>query len=535
MSHRLFICCCKGFFRDDNRDELYTLLDVDRRATAADIKRAFRNKSLQMHPDKLNQRGQEVTEQDRADFQRMKSAYDVLSDPQKRELYDQLGETGMLMMEDPFAAKDNMVKNFLRMGTRDRLRLVIFALLFVGAVLLWPILFCIKVDGELTASWVVLWIPLWIYDALGLWYFVYLVSLGKIEAPEGLEEGWTDPYPLPLRVLALVKWTLLVVFQVFLTLRLDDDISWSYFAVGAPLLIWMLLHFVGHLHEATKPLPQVRSEESILDEEDGGVSADAEKREQAVAKRREARSATVKDCVWMLQLIFLIIKVDDDVGWSWWLVFLPTWFVLFGQLVSYYVDYSLARSLAAGTEGKAEEDMTQEEKVRVVAASQLIVHATTSCCCWAFTFVTVVLAVNAIAGADYSAFVIFIPQFIILGTLLCCVTCFICCTREFPDMDEEDGPDQETGGTSQHAPASYGTYNPPPVPGGAAGSKESPSFSANPAGGSTVIAMPPPPPGDASEGLNGGGSRTPAAVAPAPRPVPASTPAPENQADGGID
>lgn len=32
--------------------------------------------------------------------------FQVLSDPQKRELYDQLGETGMLMMEDPFAAKD---------------------------------------------------------------------------------------------------------------------------------------------------------------------------------------------------------------------------------------------------------------------------------------------------------------------------------------------------------------------------------------------------------------------------------------------
>lgn len=30
----------------------------------------------------------------------------VLSDPQKREVYDQLGETGMMMMEDPFAAKD---------------------------------------------------------------------------------------------------------------------------------------------------------------------------------------------------------------------------------------------------------------------------------------------------------------------------------------------------------------------------------------------------------------------------------------------
>lgn len=50
---------------------------MNKRATPAEIKRAYRNKSLQMHPDKLNQRGQEVTEKDRADFQRMKAAYDV--------------------------------------------------------------------------------------------------------------------------------------------------------------------------------------------------------------------------------------------------------------------------------------------------------------------------------------------------------------------------------------------------------------------------------------------------------------------------
>ena len=30
----------------------------------------------------------------------------MLSDPEKRELYDQMGETGMILMEDPFAAKD---------------------------------------------------------------------------------------------------------------------------------------------------------------------------------------------------------------------------------------------------------------------------------------------------------------------------------------------------------------------------------------------------------------------------------------------
>eukprot|EP00903_Cladosiphon_okamuranus_P020638 g18948.t1 len=533
MSHRLFICCCKGFFRDENRDELYTLLDVNKRATPAEIKRAYRNKSLQMHPDKLNQRGQEVTDKDRADFQRMKAAYDVLSDPQKRELYDQLGETGMLMMEDPFAAKDNMVKNFLRMGTRDRLRLVIFVLLFVGAVLLWPILFCAKVDGDTSASWVALWTPLWIYNALGLWYFVYLVSLGKIKAPEGMEEGWTDPYPLPLRVLALVKWTLLVLFQIFLTMRLDNDIDWSYAAVGSPLLIWMGLQLFGHAYEATRPAPPDRSDESMLNEEEGGIPPDQEKREQAIAKRTEARYAVGKDCIWMLQLVFLVIKLDEDVDWSWWVVFLPTWFVLFGQLLGYYVDYSLAKKLAQGTEGKEEEDLTQEEKERIADASQLIVHATTSCCCWGFTFVTVVLAVNAIAGADYSAFVIFIPQFVIAGTLLCCMVCFICCVRDLPDMDGDGVPDHEEGGSGvtapPHAPASYGTYNPPNVTSGA-GAKGSPASSnPNAGGGATVITMPPPPPSGSSQQVEVASTPAP------PRPVPASTPAPENQADGGID
>lgn len=48
----------------------------------------------------------------------------------------------------------------------------------------------------------------------GLYYYVYLVSLGRIKPPEGMEEQWVDPFPLPLKVLALVKWILIVLFQV---------------------------------------------------------------------------------------------------------------------------------------------------------------------------------------------------------------------------------------------------------------------------------------------------------------------------------
>ncbi|CAN0421978.1 unnamed protein product, partial [Ascophyllum nodosum] len=99
MAQRLFICCCKGFLRDQKRDELYHLLEVDRRATAAEIKSAFRNKSLELHPDKLAQRGQRVIKEGKADFVNFKHAYDVLSDPVKRDLYNQVGETGMAIME----------------------------------------------------------------------------------------------------------------------------------------------------------------------------------------------------------------------------------------------------------------------------------------------------------------------------------------------------------------------------------------------------------------------------------------------------
>ncbi|CAM9349805.1 unnamed protein product [Choristocarpus tenellus] len=101
----LAICCCKDFFRgDEDRDGLYNALEVDRSATQVEIKQAYKNMSLQIHPDKITQRGLEVTTVDKEKYQRMKESYDVLSNPQKRELYDQLGETGMNMMDDPVAS-----------------------------------------------------------------------------------------------------------------------------------------------------------------------------------------------------------------------------------------------------------------------------------------------------------------------------------------------------------------------------------------------------------------------------------------------
>jgi molecular chaperone DnaJ len=65
------------------KDDLYIILEVGRTASVNDIKRAFRKLARRYHPD-INPG--DLQAEDR--FKRITEAYDVLSDPLKREFYD---------------------------------------------------------------------------------------------------------------------------------------------------------------------------------------------------------------------------------------------------------------------------------------------------------------------------------------------------------------------------------------------------------------------------------------------------------------
>ena len=68
---------------------LYEILGVGKDATDAEIKKAYRKKALKCHPDKFP--GDEAkTEM----FQELKHAYEELSNPALRAIYDDTGETG---------------------------------------------------------------------------------------------------------------------------------------------------------------------------------------------------------------------------------------------------------------------------------------------------------------------------------------------------------------------------------------------------------------------------------------------------------
>lgn len=70
--------------------DYYEVLGVDKNATLDDIKKAYRKKAIQYHPDK-NPGNKEAEEK----FKEAAEAYSVLSDADKRARYDKFGHAGM--------------------------------------------------------------------------------------------------------------------------------------------------------------------------------------------------------------------------------------------------------------------------------------------------------------------------------------------------------------------------------------------------------------------------------------------------------
>lgn len=102
-------------------EDYYVTLGLSRNATLEEIKTSYRRLALKFHPDK-NPGNQEAEEK----FKRLSEAYQVLSDTEKRQLYDLYGHAGLAGLdvggfggfEDIFSSFGEVFEDFFGFGRR---------------------------------------------------------------------------------------------------------------------------------------------------------------------------------------------------------------------------------------------------------------------------------------------------------------------------------------------------------------------------------------------------------------------------------
>jgi len=270
----------------------YGTLGVPSDAHVDDIRKAYKRRALQLHPDK--NLGQDTS----ATFAKVNEAYEVLSQPRRREIYDAFGFEGLRLYEGAYEfarasrATGTVLPPIMLVTTLAAATAAIAVLLAAFVTLA-----ALRLDGQLGAApWPLLFLPLWLADPL----LLLLAALVTAEAPGRL-------WPAVMRLLP--PSALHLSFQLLLCVRLQLPSRLSWLVVLAPFLIGRGAAIASLVSDLASCL---------------------------VCPGREARGAPrplllqrlLASLLVSLQLSLLPPKLDRQLGWRWCAVLAPAWLLL---------------------------------------------------------------------------------------------------------------------------------------------------------------------------------------------------------------
>ena len=217
----------------------YRALGVEPDATASQIKKAYREcaarkaqeiiratlsftfifvccadkLALRFHPDKNPNAAER--------FNEISSAYTTLSDPRKRELYDQYGDAGVQMV-DTLAAQG--LPEWLFLPAAQKVFAALLCFIGILFLVLLPLFILMRADNEDGWPWAVCLIPVWIGDlfySLGIGFRVFTACKAGGDAGSG--DGPRGRMDLKPAMIALLSFLCVLATQILVTLRLSCD------------------------------------------------------------------------------------------------------------------------------------------------------------------------------------------------------------------------------------------------------------------------------------------------------------------------
>ncbi|ETW05436.1 hypothetical protein H310_03201 [Aphanomyces invadans] len=387
--------------------KFYDVMGVEPTVTPEELKKAYRRRALQLHPDK---RGNSPEAQE--EFTTMKHAYDVLSDPRQREIYDATGEDGLKMvngfgemsMEEMMASAIGALSS---LGGGAKFCILMSITAACAVILLVPVLWCLRVDKTVDWSWVDVFIPMWVLDAI--YICASCCSLVSKDAPVD-ENG--DPIAQPpstfsrllTKSLRLLKALLFVASQILIAMKLQATLDVSGIAVLAPYLV-----LEGIL--LTEKVIVGYQVYTSLAAQHGTTNNDSP---NSFALYGSIMYSIVQNILRFVLVVLVGLKVDGTIDGSWWLVFLPVWIYMALSLCSTVRSVVVASRLTA--------DSTPNGKT-----SGVVCMVVTSC----IMFSPFVVLAARLEGS-FSSFYVLLPWLIVAGIAVGSLWLCLCCLLRSP-------------------------------------------------------------------------------------------------------
>ena len=307
----------------------------------------------------------------------------------------------------------------------------------------------------------------------------------------------------------MCRFALLVLFEVLLALQLDGFIRAPWALVFTPIFLWEFIALRKKILLANMSIVTHEELELAIGKKfmecSPAEKEDVHRRfivvptkegsfyEAACRLRSEATGDIIRILARIIFTVLLVLNLQLQLDWSWWLVFLPIWCMAFCIVGAAFRRFSEAQAEAAqrdpDTFGNAEHEvgnggdssssyakmdeskkegqhppLSDEEREELKAkVMHSAYRAVGTCFSQCFFLFLLCLLIAKIEGAGYSSVLIISPFLIFGGIILCCLACTIFCVTEVDEnagmADFDSNVNLAAAAAAGYGTSDYGTNN----------------------------------------------------------------------------